>query len=137
MLFCGVTKHLKTTVYFWLFIENLNKIWIGATRVEGLWRWVGLYTGLLTEADWASSGSGNRGGKKVRQPRKRENRFDWDSLVILSMANCNGFHRIALLFKTLILIGMKLWKNLLDLSLGKIYCVLWHNSSHLRCHCHI
>ena len=59
---------------FWLFIETLNKIWIGATRVEGLWRWVGLYTGLLTEADWASSGSENLGGKKVRQPRKQENR---------------------------------------------------------------
>ena len=47
-------------------------------------------------------------------------------LVILSMTNYNDFQRKALLFKTLILVGMKLCKNLLVLTLGKRYCVLGH-----------
>ena len=36
--------------------------------------WTVHSTGLLTEADSASSGSENLGGKKVRQPRKQEHR---------------------------------------------------------------
>ena len=33
---------------------RLNKIWIGASRIEGTWRWVGLYTGLCTSENLAT-----------------------------------------------------------------------------------
>ena len=44
--------------------------------------------------------------------------LDIDLLVIMSMTNYNDFQRKALLFRTFILIGMKLCKNLIVLTLS-------------------
>ena len=52
------------------------------------------------------------------------------------MTNYNDFRRKVLLFKTLILVGMKLCKNLLFSFLVKDIVSQGMNSSHLKYDCH-
>ena len=64
---------------FSIVLERLNKVWIGASRIEGTWRWVGLYTGLCTSEDLATGVLDEQGGEEdvaLLTPDSRAGRKD-------------------------------------------------------------
>ena len=41
-----------------------TKIWLGALKARGQWRWDGLHTGQLTSTNWNRGEPNNKGGKE-------------------------------------------------------------------------